>query len=61
MKIIIDEHSEDIRIDVMLADIMKNMSRSKLQSCIKNGTVLVNNKTVKPSYITKEDDAVEIN
>ena len=50
MKLIIDELTDNIRIDAYLADYMQDFSRSKIQSEIKKGSVLVNSKTVKPSY-----------
>ena len=61
MKLIIDELTTDTRIDVFLADYMKDYSRSKIQSEIKKGAVSVNFKSVKPSYILKEADIIEFN
>lgn len=58
MKLIIDELTDNIRIDTYLADYMQDFSRSKIQSEIKKGSVLVNSKTVKPSYIVKEGDEI---
>ena len=60
MKLIIDELTDNIRIDTYLADYMQDFSRSKIQSEIKKGSVLVNSKTVKPSYSVKEGDVLEI-
>ncbi len=59
MKLVIDELINDTRIDCYLADYMQDYSRSKIQSEIKSGMVLVNSKTIKPSYILKEGDIVE--
>ena len=59
MKLIIDELTDNIRIDTYLADYMQDFSRSKIQSEIKKGSVLVNSKIVKPSYILKENDLIE--
>ena len=42
MKLIIDELTTDTRIDVFLAEYMKDYSRSKIQSEIKKGAVSVN-------------------
>lgn len=61
MKLIIDELTTDTRIDVFLAEYMKDYSRSKIQSEIKKGAVSVNFKSVKPSYILKEGDIIEFN
>ena len=59
MKLLIDELNESERIDNYLTNVSKDLSRSKIQSKIKNGEVKVNNKTVKPSYILKFSDIVE--
>lgn len=56
MKIIIDDLNEGERIDLFLANLMPEFSRSKLQNCIKKGGVLVNSKTIKPSNILKNGD-----
>lgn len=59
MKILIDETSEDSRIDSYLAEIMPDVSRSKIQKGIKENKVLVNNQNIKPSYILKYGDIIE--
>ena len=61
MKLVIDELIENKRIDCYLAEIMPEKSRSKIQSEIKNSQITVNAKEVKPSYILKENDILEIN
>ena len=61
MKLIIDELTTDTRIDVFLAEYMKDYSRSKIQTEIKKGAAIVNSKSVKPSYILKEGDIIEFN
>ena len=61
MKLVIDELTEEKRIDAYLADYMPNFSRSKIQAEIKSGNILVNSNIVKPSYIIKSQDVVEIN
>lgn len=60
MKLIIDELTDSIRIDAYLAAYLKDFSRSRIQSEIKNGSVLVNSKSVKPSYMLKEGDEVVV-
>ena len=60
MRLLIDDLTEEKRIDAYLAEYMQDYSRSKIQNEIKNGAVLVNTKSVKPSYILKEGDVVEI-
>ena len=42
MKLIIDELTDNQRIDAYLAEYMQDFSRSKIQSEIKKGSVLVN-------------------
>lgn len=57
----IDEPDSDMRLDNYLSGVFDNLSRTKLQSFIKNNAVTVNGKTVKPSYVTRTDDEVECN
>lgn len=59
MKLVIDELTTDTRIDSYLADYMQDYSRSKIQTEIKKGAVLVNSREIKPSYTLKEGDVVE--
>ncbi len=60
MKLIIDDLTEEQRIDSYLAGYLQDFSRSKIQSEIKNGAILVNSKPVKASYIIKPSDEIEI-
>ncbi|MCM1340019.1 MAG: RluA family pseudouridine synthase [Muribaculaceae bacterium] len=60
MKIIIDETTEDLRIDSYLAEILPDISRSKVQKSIKDGEIKVNGTKVKASYILKACDIVEL-
>lgn len=60
MKLTIDELNENTRIDSYLAEIMRDVSRSKIQSIIKNDKCLVNLKPVKPSYCLKIGDEIQI-
>lgn len=59
MLLIIDENTDNIRLDVYLSQIYENISRSKIQSAIKSGKVIVNGETKKPSYILKDNDYIE--
>ena len=59
MILIIDENSEDIRLDLYLSELYNGISRSKIQNSIKSGKILVNGKEKKPSYILKDGDKVE--
>lgn len=59
MLLIIDENSIDTRLDIYLSQLYDGISRSKIQSAIKDGKVLVNGEIKKPSYCLKFDDRVE--
>ena len=58
---IIDTDDEGKRLDLYLAEITEGMSRSKIQSQIKQGNILVNGVLCKPSYQLKENDRVDVN
>lgn len=57
-KIIISTDEANIRIDKLIKDLCEDISRSYIQSIIKAGKVTVNKKTIKPSYLTRENDEV---
>ena len=59
MILIIDENTDETRLDLYLAEIYDGISRSKIQSAIKSGKVLINGTVKKPSYILRENDRVE--
>lgn len=59
MLILIDENTDNIRLDLYLSELYEGISRSKIQTAIKNGKILVNNEVKKPSYILKEGDKIE--
>ncbi len=59
MFIIIDENTENIRLDIYLSELYSDISRSKVQSAIKSGKVKINNETKKSSYILKDGDRIE--
>ena len=61
MKLIIDDLTEEKRLDSYLADLLQDFSRSKIQAEIKKGAVLVNSKSAKSSYTVKESDVIDIN
>lgn len=60
MRLLVDELTEEIRIDSYLAEYMQSFSRSKIQNEIKKGAVLVNSKQIKPSYTLKDGDVIDI-
>ncbi len=59
MLLIADENSIDTRLDVFLSALYDNISRSKIQSAIKSGKVLVNGEIKKASYTLKIEDRIE--
>ena len=61
MKLIIDENNEGQRIDIFLSELMSDLSRSKIQTLIKDGFTHINNKNIKPSYTLKVNDIIEFN
>lgn len=52
-------NDEGKRLDVYLAEVLSDFSRSKIQSAIKRGEVLVNGNLEKPSYCVKEEDKID--
>ena len=61
MRLIIDDLTNPKRLDVYLSEYMPDFSRSKIQSAVKSGEILVNNTTAKPSYIIKPNDCIDVN
>lgn len=57
MKIKVD--GDVSRLDSFLIDKL-SISRSKIQSMIKNGDILVNDSSVKSSYVVKVDDVIDV-
>lgn len=60
MIIFADENDEFQRLDSFLTGILKEYSRSKVQTFIKNGDVRVNDIVKKSSYQLKENDKISI-
>lgn len=60
MNFIIDDLNENTRIDSYLAEIMPDISRSKLQKGVREGLILVNNKSVKAAYKLRFGDIVTV-
>lgn len=59
MIIFVEENDENKRLDSFLSEITPDVSRSKIQSLIKNGGVKLNDEAKKPSYQLKENDKIE--
>ncbi|WP_343748487.1 RluA family pseudouridine synthase [Fluviicola sp.] len=56
----VDPGQELVRIDKYLIDRLPNTSRNKIQSAARNGSVVVNGKSVKSNYKVKPKDEVAI-
>lgn len=61
MNFIVDIDNVGKRIDVYLAEMIENMSRSQIQKIVNDGNVTVNEKIVKNNYKLKEDDEIILN
>ena len=59
IKIYVDEDDLE-RLDSYISKELEEMSRNRIQSLIKEKLVLVNKKEVKPSYLVKEGDLIEL-
>lgn len=60
-RFVVEEESENTRIDSALSFLLPDKSRSYIQKIIKDGEVLVNGKVVKQSYCLKADDEIRCN
>jgi 23S rRNA pseudouridine1911/1915/1917 synthase len=58
MNIIIDKGQEPLRLDRFLTARIQNASRTKIQSAIESGRVMVNNKIVQPNYKVRPSDEI---
>ncbi len=58
--IVADKGQSLIRIDKFLMDRVENVTRSKLQSALAEGFILVNGETVKPNYKVKPLDVIDL-
>ena len=61
MRFIIEDYTEEKRLDIFLAQYLREFSRSKISNEIKSGNVLVNSKQTKPSYTAKIGDIIDVN
>lgn len=59
-RIVVDKGQSPLRIDKFLMDRVMNVSRNKIQSAAKSGSVLVNEKPVKSNYKVKPLDIISI-
>jgi 23S rRNA pseudouridine1911/1915/1917 synthase len=59
-RIVVDKGQSPLRIDKFLTIHLKNAIRNKIQNAIHAGTVLVNDKPIKPNYKIKPDDIISV-
>ena len=59
-KVRISKDLEGLRLDKALSNLLEGLSRSKIQSHLENGYILVNSKLEKSSYKLHEGDEIEI-
>ena len=59
-EIIVTKKEENLRLDKALSLLLSDVSRSKIQSHLENGLVLVNSKQEKSSYKLKENDVISL-
>ena len=52
--------SINTRLDTYLSGLLKNESRNKIKSYIKNSSVYVNGESKKPSYLLQNGDKIDI-
>ena len=60
-KFLVDDEFTDERIDKYLSELLTNQSRTYIQKLIKDGNILVNEKTVKANYKVQGNDKININ
>src|SRR5690606_20423570 len=58
--IVVDNGQSLLRIDKFLMHRIENASRNRIQNAIDAGSVLVNEKAIKPSYKVKPKDVISI-
>ncbi len=59
-RIVVDKGQSLLRIDKFLINRLENTSRNRIQHAATAGTILVNEKAVKPSYKVKPGDIISI-
>ena len=57
----ISKKSQGERLDVFMMNFLSDFTRSKIQFLIKENKILVNGKSVKPSYILKGTESIDYN
>ncbi len=57
---VVDPGQSPLRIDKFLLDRMQYLSRNRIQSAIKAGAVVVNEREVKPNYRVRPGDVIQV-
>ena len=52
--------SKEIRLDKYLSSLFENESRNIIQYHIKNSSIVVNGNSIKPSYLLKDGDVIDV-
>jgi len=52
--------SKEIRLDKYLSSMMESESRNIIQHHIKNSSIIVNGKSIKPSYLLQDGDVIDV-
>lgn len=60
LRVVVDKGQSLLRIDKFLMHRVENASRNRIQNAIDAGNVVVNDKTVKPSYRVKPLDIISV-
>lgn len=60
LRIAVDKGQAPLRIDKFLMNRVENASRNRIQNAVEVGSVLVNDKTIKPSYKVKPLDVISV-
>jgi len=60
LRITVDKGQALLRIDKFLMNRVENASRNRIQNAVDVGSVLVNDKTIKPSYKVKPFDVISV-
>lgn len=57
---IVDTKSKGLRLDIFISEQFPNISRTKIQKCIEDGIILLNNTHAKKRTTLKEGDSIEV-
>ena len=52
--------AKEIRLDKYLSSLMESESRNIIKRHIKNSSIVVNGKSIKPSYLLQDGDVIDV-